>query len=99
MLMILAVCASCVALLWAAFLVCGLGRRPALAAAPEIDRSLPEPTAAVRLNGREEDRIHPAVDRSGAPIWLDAEDLFWHDIVPLLSPERTLAARRSRARG
>jgi hypothetical protein len=99
MLMILAVGASCVALLWAAFLVCGLGRRPALAAPPEIDRALPQATAAVRLNGREEDRIRPALDRSGAPIWVDADDLFWHDIVPFVSAERTLAARRSRARG
>jgi hypothetical protein len=106
MLMILAACASCAALLWAAFLVCGLGRRPAIAAVSDVDGSPAEPNAGASPAAREEDRIRPAVDRSGAPIWIGAEDLFWHDIV--CWPPRSsvvddldlgLAARRSSARG
>jgi hypothetical protein len=30
---------------------------------------------------REEDRIRPVVDSTGAQIWVTEEDLFWHDIV------------------
>jgi hypothetical protein len=36
---------------------------------------------AVRFGRREEDRIRPMVDRTGARIWVAEEDLFWHDIV------------------
>jgi hypothetical protein len=36
---------------------------------------------AVVDRSREEDRVRPAVDASGAPIWVDADEVFWHEIV------------------
>jgi hypothetical protein len=41
------------------------------------------PTATTRelARPREEDRIRPALDAEGQPIWVDAQDLFWHEIV------------------
>ena len=64
-------CASCGAV-WLAALVrlAGLPRRPA---APE--------QGPVAITAREEDRVRPAVDADGEPIWVEAEDLFWHEIV------------------
>ncbi len=30
---------------------------------------------------REEDRARPAIDAAGEPIWLEDEDVLWHEIV------------------
>jgi hypothetical protein len=41
---------------------------------------------------REEDRFRPAVSVSGERIWLDAEQLIWHEIVA--RPKLKRSARR-----
>jgi hypothetical protein len=43
---------------------------------------------------REEDRVRPAVDASGEPIWVDADELFWHEIVAW--PRRLADAEKRR---
>lgn len=68
-------CVCCATLLWAALVVCGPGwrRRRRGDVAGEAGG-----TSSQR---REEDRIRPAVDATGARIWAAEEDLFWHEIV------------------
>jgi hypothetical protein len=49
------------------------------------------PSRFAVVASREEDRVRPAVDRSGARIWVDEQDLFWYDIVAW--PPRRKAAK------
>lgn len=64
-----ALCAVCCALLLVAVVMM---RRPERQEAPS--RAAAAPT-------REEDRVVPAVDETGAPIWLEEHDVLWHEIV------------------
>ncbi|HZC69142.1 MAG TPA: hypothetical protein VE442_00465 [Jatrophihabitans sp.] len=68
---------------WLAALYCVVGprRRPAPAhrAAP-AGRAAP-PQRALLGATREEDRYRPAADADGKPIWVEAEHVFWHEIV------------------
>lgn len=84
--------ASCGAVWLAALVrVAGPRRRPG---APAQDAKV--------VTTREEDRVRPAVDADGAPIWVDVDHLFWHEIVsgptqPPLPPRA--AARETRSAG
>jgi hypothetical protein len=53
----------------------------------------PEPQVAPRDPSRDEDRVRPAVTASGERIWLEPDQLIWHEIVAW--PEVTTDARRS----
>ena len=44
-------------------------------------RSLSIPDAEPRNPSREEDRVRPAVAASGERIWIEADELVWHEIV------------------
>jgi hypothetical protein len=65
----LAACAVCCAALWVAVVVRSAGRSGAA--------RRPSPVVPTR----EEDRVRPAVDATGERIWLEQDELFWHEIV------------------
>lgn len=44
---------------------------------------------AATARGREEDRVRPVVDASGAKVWVDADDIVWHVIVSWPIPGRS----------
>lgn len=46
---------------------------------------------------REEDRVRPAVDAAGQPIWVEADELFWHEIVSWPPRHGHEATKRSTA--
>jgi hypothetical protein len=54
------------------------------------------PDAVPRNPGREEDRVRPAVTTSGERIWIESDQLVWHEIVTW--PDRESNARRNEAR-
>jgi hypothetical protein len=87
-LLALAACAACCAAIWAALIVLGTGRA-AEAAPPRRTRT---------VTTREEDLVRPAVDPSGEPIWLETDELFWHEIVCWPGRQRP-DADRDRAAG
>jgi hypothetical protein len=39
--------------------------------------------------GREEDRVRPAVSEAGEKIWIDENDVVWHEIVAWSGPTAT----------
>jgi hypothetical protein len=45
---------------------------------------------------REEDRVRPVVDANGERAWVDADDLFWHEIVSW-PPRKSVAPTETRA--
>jgi hypothetical protein len=55
-----------------------------------------QPDAGPRNPSREEDRIRPAVTASGQRIWIEPDQLIWHEIVAW--PELKRDARRTEAR-
>jgi hypothetical protein len=46
---------------------------------------------------REEDRVVPAIDPAGTPIWLEEQDVLWHEIV-CWPARRDRAVSRAEAR-
>jgi hypothetical protein len=55
------------------------------------------PDAVPRNPSREEDRVRPAVGASGEPIWIESDQLVWHEIVAwpqLMSNSRRDELRR-----
>ena len=61
---------------------------------PRRGRRAPSnPDAGPRDPSREEDLVRPAVTASGERIWIDADQVIWHEIVAW--PERKSDARRS----
>ena len=86
---VLAACACGSTLLWGALVLRGRRRGMRNSAAPEseaarllrsVGAEVLEVHRAVTAT-REEDRVRAAIDPTGAPTWVDAEDLFWHEIV------------------
>lgn len=68
-LLTLAACALWCAVLWVALVVRATGRRHPARGSDAVVRT------------REEDRVRPAVDATGARIWLEQDEVFWHEIV------------------
>ncbi len=56
----------------------------------------PEPQVAPRNPSREEDRVRPAVTSTGQRIWIEPDQLIWHEIVAW--PERRIDPRRNETR-
>jgi hypothetical protein len=54
------------------------------------------PDAAARNPSREEDRVRPAVTASGERIWIESDQLVWHEIVAW--PELKSNPHRNQAR-
>jgi hypothetical protein len=81
--LMVAACAACCAVLCAAVVVRIAARRQ------PAQSHHPTPVAQ-----REEDRVRPAIDQAGAPIWVDHDELFWHEIV--CWPTRIDGARSDR---
>jgi hypothetical protein len=74
-----------------------------LAALVRIAAASRRPGAPVQQHAetvtREEDRVRPAVDANGERIWVEAENLFWHEIVSwpprkAAGPEQTQGRHR-----
>jgi hypothetical protein len=59
-------------------------------------RAEPAPVAAPRDPSREEDLVRPAVTASGEPVWVDPNELIWHEIVAW--PELNGTVRRHEVR-
>jgi hypothetical protein len=75
-------------------LVCWLAAAVLL---PRRTRRLSSNPDAVPINpSREEDRVRPAVTSSGERIWLEPDQLVWHEIVTW--PELKSATRRNEVR-
>ena len=55
----------------------------------------PAPVTSVIIT-REEDRVRPALDANGKPIWVEAEDIFWHEIVSWPPGQRAGTADQQR---
>ena len=71
-LLALAACAVCGAALWVALMLRGSGH---VSGRPQA--GLARPLAP----SREEDRVRPARDVTGERIWLEQDELLWHEIV------------------
>ncbi len=52
-------------------------------------RSSSAPASEARNPSREEDRVRPAVAATGERIWIDADELVWHEIVAWPQPRAT----------
>lgn len=92
MLFIAAACVPAFAVLAAAVL---LGRRRTVL--PSVAALLDTPAAPTASTGarhrlREEDRVRPGISASGEKIWLDENDVLWHEIVSWSGPETAYTA-------
>lgn len=57
-------------------------------------RSSSNPDAEPRIPSREEDRVRPAVTASGERIWLEPDELVWHEIVAWPQSKATARSRK-----
>jgi hypothetical protein len=83
-LLALAACAVCGAAIWVALMVRSSGRAHSTAGRARR-RAVPP--------SREEDRVRPAVGPTGERIWLEQDEVFWHEIV--CWPVRPPTSRRA----
>lgn len=56
-------------------------------------RSSSSPDTEARNPSREEDRVRPAVTTSGERIWIEPDELAWHEIVAWPQPRVTARSR------
>jgi hypothetical protein len=56
-----------------------------------VEPSIAEPEPELRNPTREEDRVRPAVTATGERIWVEPDQLIWHEIVAWPERKSTVA--------